>query len=406
MRVLVVSNTYLFPSDVRPTAGVFFYNFFRCLRQHVDAVTVVSPTALTPTFLAWMPRFAHFRRPAFFERRDGIDIYRPVYLSLRRHYRMATQARPFAESARKFSQNAALRHGADVVVGTSLGMEGHTATLVAEELNLPAVNWAIGSDVHTSPHRSAENFRFLQRTCRRSSAVLSVSGALREELLSYCPGAENVIAFHRGIDLSSLARLQDRRTLRARLGLDPDALYMISVGAVHEGKGLWEFYEAFRRLSADRPRLRAIWLGSGPQMDALRASADRDGLGDRLTTPGRVPHATVLEHFQAADVMAFASHREGLPNVVVEAMAAGLATVASAVGGTPEVIDDGRTGRLVPPKDADALTEAVGEVLGRSDRGRSMAEAGRRDVFERFDVRKNAARAADLLARLADEHRG
>jgi glycosyltransferase involved in cell wall biosynthesis len=104
---------------------------------------------------------------------------------------------------------------------------------------------------------------------------------------------------------------------------------------------------------------------------------------------------------RAADCFAFASHAEGVPNVVLEAMAAGLPAAATSVGGIPEIIADGVTGLLVPPRDAPALAAAVDRLLRNPDQGARMAGAARAFVRRHFDVDRNAEVLVPLLERVA-----
>jgi glycosyltransferase involved in cell wall biosynthesis len=177
---------------------------------------------------------------------------------------------------------------------------------------------------------------------------------------------------------------------------------MLSAGWPIPEKGVNEFYEAMRLLSRSLPRLCAIWIGAGEGLSGLRRRAREDGLSERLLLPGYVPRREdVMRYMAAADVLAFPSHDEGLPNVVVEAMACGLPVVASAVGGIPEIVADGVTGRLVPARDAPALAGAVRGVLEAPQPTAEMA-ARARDLVQRcFSGRSNGLVAAEVLRRVA-----
>ena len=126
---------------------------------------------------------------------------------------------------------------------------------------------------------------------------------------------------------------------------------------------------------------------------ALRHRADELGVTDRVVFAGyRDDAARVVA---AADVLALPSWTEGLPLVVLEAMALGRPVVATTVGGTPELVSDGETGLLVPPRDVEALTAALKRVLDDGDLRRRLGEAGKRRVAERFS---SEAMTRDVLA--------
>jgi glycosyltransferase involved in cell wall biosynthesis len=125
---------------------------------------------------------------------------------------------------------------------------------------------------------------------------------------------------------------------------------------------------------------RAAIVGDGPEraaLEAAAATAQVELLGER----GDVP-----EQLAASDVFVLSSRSEGMPMSILEAMAAGLPVVASAVGGIPEIVRDGETGLLVPPGDADALAAALGRLLDDDGLRRRLGAAGRERALDEFDV--------------------
>jgi glycosyltransferase involved in cell wall biosynthesis len=126
------------------------------------------------------------------------------------------------------------------------------------------------------------------------------------------------------------------------------------------------------------PRLR--FIGDGRERANIEAAIEAAGVGDRIHLDGRLPDAR--RHYTDAQFAVLASHHEGLPNAVLEAMAAGLPTVATAVGGVPELIEDGVTGLLVPPRDPAALAEALARISADGPLRRRMGAAARERVAD------------------------
>jgi teichuronic acid biosynthesis glycosyltransferase TuaC len=276
----------------------------------------------------------------------------------------------------------------------------HAAVCVARELGVPCVNWAIGSDVNVLPGLSDENRRLLRHDVRISDLVLAVSADLQRRIEALCRGAKNVRTLYWGIDQAPAGEPPDRDALRAELGMAAGRKYMLSAGAGQREKGTREFYEAFRLLARRRGDLSAIWVGAGAELAAMKRRAEADGLGGKLLLPGAQPHDETMKYMLSADVLAFPTWREGLPNVVLEAMACGLPVVASAVSGIPEVILEGVTGRLVPAQDAPALASAVEDALIDAPASARMAERAQAFVRRHFDGRSNAMVALDILRRV------
>jgi glycosyltransferase involved in cell wall biosynthesis len=130
---------------------------------------------------------------------------------------------------------------------------------------------------------------------------------------------------------------------------------------------------------------------------------DELGIGERVTLVGAVPHGRVIELMQTAAiftlpaVIASDGDRDGIPNVILEAMAMSLPVVSTLHSGIPEAVIDGITGLLVEPKDVDALVGAITRLLDEPDQALRMGQEGRDLVAQRFDLTQNVARLLDLV---------
>ena len=156
-------------------------------------------------------------------------------------------------------------------------------------------------------------------------------------------------------------------------------------------------------MAAGEPAARLVLVGSGDGQslsveDELRARAAAPPLAGRVVLAGR--QERVADWLRAADLFVFPSLFEGLGISLVEAMACGLPAIGSRTGGIVDVIDDGRTGVLVPPGDARALAAAMGRLLADAARRAEMGVLGRRDMVTRFDERDTVTKYRALFASL------
>jgi glycosyltransferase involved in cell wall biosynthesis len=174
--------------------------------------------------------------------------------------------------------------------------------------------------------------------------------------------------------------------------------YLLFVGRLRIRKGVEVLLEALQ------PGMRLLIAGDGEHRAALERKAAELGINPQIRFLGRCGAGRVRRLLNGAAALVVPSTYEGMPLVVLEAMEAGIPVVASRVSGIPEVVEDGRTGWLVPPEDPRALAAALNEVLERPEEARRRGEEGRRRVDERFRPR-NAAAAwmrAVLGERMAD----
>lgn len=227
--------------------------------------------------------------------------------------------------------------------------------------------------------------------CRATADWISRSERIRRE---------RIHVIHNGVDLSRFDydREEVRAGYRALLGLPPDAFVMGAVANLRAPKALDVFLRAARLVSSEIPHSRFLVVGSGPQMNELVSMAGTLGIGDKVQFLGR--RDDVPQLLAAFDVGVLSSSSESFSNSILEYMAARLPVVCTDVGGAREAVEEGVTGRLVPPGDPEALADAVARVaLG--GRGRIMGERGRARVEAEFSMETMVRKYERLYVALA-----
>jgi glycosyltransferase involved in cell wall biosynthesis len=173
-------------------------------------------------------------------------------------------------------------------------------------------------------------------------------------------------------------------------------LQVVSVGRLAAMKGFPVLIDALAALGRDGPPVRLTLVGDGPDADALRAQAQRAGVSVEFA--GALSADEVARVVRRADVFCLPSFAEGVPVVLMEAMAAGLPVVSTAVMGIPELVADGVSGILVPPGRSDALAGALRTLAEDPLVRRSLGEAGRSTVLRAFDVDESARTLLELFS--------
>jgi glycosyltransferase involved in cell wall biosynthesis len=240
--------------------------------------------------------------------------------------------------------------------------------------------------------------------------ALFVSAALRDAALGEAPGLfeRKSDVVYDGVRIPDLPDEAARRALRAELGLPHDRVLVAFTGQVSEIKGIWEFIDAAGILAARNVPATFVVLGDdlkgkGALRERAEALVAQRGLADRVRFLGFRADAPRL--IPCFDIVTVPSHIEPLGNATLEAMAAGRPVVGSRVGGIPEMIVDGVTGTLVPPRDATALAAAVEALVHDAGRRRALGEAGRRRAAECFGAEAHARRVQAVYERLLEKPR-
>jgi glycosyltransferase involved in cell wall biosynthesis len=241
--------------------------------------------------------------------------------------------------------------------------------------------------------RNRRILRFLQRhACR----VIANSGAIRDRMVHEGFPEAQIVVLRNGVDTE---RFGEARCGPAPLwpGWTGAEFLAIAVSNMHEeSKGQQFLIEAVAALRERFPALHLALAGDGPRRTHLERLAERSGIGDRVHFLGR--RADIPELLACSDAGVLPSLTEGLPNSVLEYLAAGLPVVATRVGGVPEVIEDGQEGFLVPPGNPGALAAALSRLLQDPGLAQRMGDAGQRRAQAEFSFERLVERLEGLYS--------
>ncbi len=269
---------------------------------------------------------------------------------------------------------------------------GYIGARLKEELHIPLVITGHGYDVYDLPFRSGPWGERIGWALSKADAVTTVSGPNRRILVERLGvSEERVYLIPNGV--SRIFRPMDRREARRRLGIPPNETVVVSVGSLIEVKGHEHLIRALKILRDSGLRLEAYIVGEGHLKGRLRDMITSLGL-DGVTLVGPRPHGEIPLWMNAADLFVLPSLREGLPTVMLEALACGTPFVGTRVGGVPDVINE-EVGILVEPGRAEELAGAVRRALEREWNRDSIARYGSQFYWDRI-----AERYVDLYERI------
>lgn len=219
---------------------------------------------------------------------------------------------------------------------------GYTTT----DLKMRAYNWLDRWSLPTADH--------LVTVCHAFARELASSTGVPLEKIS---------VRHNSVRPKPQVAAVDVQSLRTRLGIASDERIVLTVGRLSREKAQIDLLAAYKRLRATNPDIssKLIIVGDGPERRRLEAAAAAYGIRERVIFTGQISEVQLF--YAAADVFVLPSHSEGSPNVLLEAMAANLPIVATAVGGVPEIVENNESALLVPVNDLDAMAAALVRIL-------------------------------------------
>lgn len=323
---------------------------------------------------------------------DGVRIRKALYLLAPVVLASATRA------ARSLLANG----GFDVVHVHWVIPNGPIGRL-ATRGRLPLVVSLHGSDVAVS-ERSRAIGRATRWTFERAAAVTAPSGDLLERARERgARGLLELVSY--GADVAAFSPPSHAGArMRARLGLAADDIVVAGIGRLIPVKGFEYLVEAHARGVGDMPRLRLVLVGDGALREQLARRAGELGVADSVIMVGTASREEIPAYLAASDIVVVPSIRhegyvDGLPNVALEAMAAGLPLVASSVGGLPDLVRAGENGVLVGEKDAAGLSAAIVELARDADLRARLGAAGQAEVREHRSWHAVAERFVDVYER-------
>jgi glycosyltransferase involved in cell wall biosynthesis len=295
-----------------------------------------------------------------------------VPLHLPKRYHLPQMVRRFATLVRE--------HQPDVVC-----TQGYKADVVAAVYGkVPTIALIPG---WTAKDCKVRFFEWVDKqTLRRHSAIAIVSPAQRTEVLRYGVKSDSIFYLPTCVDTGQLRPAYSREQLANIIGRSLPRQMCGYVGRLSIEKGVTHLVDALAEVTAKQTEVRLLIVGEGEQRANLQAQVESLGLQQAVAFLGE--RADARQIIGALDLLVLPSLTEGLPNVVLEAFAYKRPVVATAVGGVPELVKDGETGWLVPPRDPRALAQAILDALSNPEEARRRAENAYKHLLENFTVEK------------------
>ncbi len=339
-------------------------------------------------------------------RADGAGVNWVQIPSLRR----AVHPRADVNAAREFLR---LFHERDYhIIHTHLAKAGILGRWAAHEAGTPVVIHSLhGATFDAHPLRRSANdwlyYGLERRTAPWADRIVSVGDDLRQRYLQAGVGRpQQYVVIHSGMNLDAFRAagkmmMAERQAKRAELGLSANDFVAGYVAALEWRKGHRYLVAVMRHLAGRFPHLRLLFVGEGYDRTRIEEAVTRSGLSDRILFTGyRTDVAEVMATF---DVKLFASNREGLPQVLVQAAAVGLPVLAFEAEGVCELVQDGINGYIFSHGDVAGMTQALAGLIQEPERGPTLGSRGPALVDDRWQIQTMQAKTQALYEELLKE---
>lgn len=360
-KLLVFSS--LFPSSVRPNAGVFIKErMFRVGRQL--SVVVVSPVPWFPLqqlIRYWKPNFRP--QPEPYAEIDGIEVYYPKFFSIPGFFKSHDgffMAASCVLTLLKIRKN----YRFDLIDAHFAYPDGYAASLLGRWFKVPVTITLRGTEVTLSKFPGRR--KRILAALKNASRVFAVAESLKLHVTRLGAQAGKIKVIGNGVD-TEVFHPVDKLQARRSLGIDEQTKVLISVGGLVERKGFHRVLEILPELLKSYPDLVYLIVGGdspeGNIRSRLEQQAESLGLTKQVRFLGAKPSYELKTALSAADVFVLATANEGWANVFLEAMACGLPVITTDVGGNREVVCAENLGTIVPFGDTPALLAALNQAL-------------------------------------------
>jgi teichuronic acid biosynthesis glycosyltransferase TuaC len=399
--VKILAISHLFPHEKEKRYGIFVARQLSEMAKQGAEVTVVVPRVWCPALLRRFQRWKDYDHKVPLCHFDGLDAISVPYLRPPGNwYNRFSGLVAFQAIKEKVLQLHEERRF-DIIYATDFFPDGDAAVRLALYIKIPAACLAIGVDVNVTAHTSNMMYRHFVRTAQALDGMLACGYAVADGL--HAITEKHPLCVYGVIDLQEFSPISKKSALRKEIGLPADKLIALYAGYLIRRKGIYELVEAFSKIRKKGLDIMLVMCGSGPEESALKALIREKNIEDAVRMVGEVEPEQMSKWMQVSDLFVLATHTEGMPNVVMEAMACGVPVIATAVGGLPAAIGDCEGAILVPPKNIDAFVEAIMGIANDSKLRKRMQKAARKKAEQDFGIEQNAHRILNYLKQVIEE---
>jgi teichuronic acid biosynthesis glycosyltransferase TuaC len=396
MNILAISH--LFPRVGEERNGIFVARQLSAMYKLGAEIRVLVPLVWCPRILRYFNRWKNYDHKREICKFEGIEAVSFPYIRPPGNWYNRWSGLVVFRAIRKKALKLHQKKNFDIIYATDFFPDGDAAVRLAKYMKLPAACLSIGADINITAHSTKAIHRHFVKTARVLNGTLACGQSVANGIDAVTN--RHSLCVYGVVDLEEFSPASDKVSLRKELGLPLNKMVALYAGYIQERKGIYEMLEAFCRIHKVEPNVMLCVCGGGEEEMRFTQMVRERNLEHIIRILGEVATDQMNKWMKASDLLVLATHTEGMPNVVMEAMACGLPVVTTAVGGLPEAIGNCEGAILVPPWDVDKFKDAVLKVLRNEQLRERMGLAARKLAEEKFGVQRNARRILDFLSEI------
>ena len=408
MRLLVVVSMY--PHPGHPYSGVFNRNCVEAAEQLGHEIVVLAPRPFVPPFLKMHPRWAAYAKIPRYEQRGSVHVHRPDLVQVPRIATTIQRNQGAYLQTRGVARRLHAQKPFDAIVSFDLSGAGGLAWRLGRDLKIPSTGWAFGLDVRVPMDSPDANE--LRMMLPRLDTVFYQSTELRDCAQSYI-GAQTLdpdrhIVLPHGIPQPQPEPIDSdtRARKRRELSIPEDAVVVLFLSRIVNGKGIHELVKAFELVANENKDVFCLIVGETPGFDdsaQLRERMEASGLASRFKLLPACTPTEVPDFHACADIFAFPSKSEGMPNALLEAMALGTPSVTFDIPPICDILEHGPCLVAAPSFHADKFADGLANLANDASLRQDIADHGKAVVQEHYDITHNVSEALGYVERLVDQ---
>ncbi len=246
------------------------------------------------------------------------------------------------------------------------------------------------------------NFFFRQMilfSLKSSKKIIAVSADLSSKITQMGINPKKILVLRNAVDINRF-KPNNGTKMRNKYGFKENETLLLFIGHLEPFKGIFELLDAFYEISKKNQNVKIIIIGEGHAEKKIKETVAKYNLSDYITFTGKISPETIQNFYQMADIFVLPSYTEGLPLVVIEAMACGLPVVASCVGGIPEIVKNNINGFLVPPRNKEKLTQKLEFLINDEKLRKKFGEKSLEAIDDEFNIDKKINKFIKLYTSL------